>query len=150
MTVVTETVKLEARGSGVVAPLSVDVRERFGRARPPVRVTVNGETLRTTIAVYGGVSFVGFNAPFRAAAQIAVGDVVELEIEADEEPRTVELPEELIEALGADERAFFDTLSYTNRREYVEWVGSAARADTRARRAVRARKMLADHQQSPM
>jgi hypothetical protein len=147
---VRETVTLEARGSGVVAQLTVDVREHFGRARPPVRVTVNGETLRTTIAVYGGTSFVGFNAQFRETARLAVGDEVELVIEADEEPRTVELPEELIEALGADERAFFDTLSYTHRREYVEWVASAVRADTRARRAVRARQMLADRQQSPM
>jgi len=146
---VREKVTLEARGSGVVAPLAFDVRAQFGRARPPVRVTVNGETLRTTIAVYGGMSFVGFNAPFRAAAQIAAGDEVELVIEADDEPRIVELPEELIEALGADERAFFDTLSYTHRREYAEWVGSAVRADTRARRAARARQMLADRQQSP-
>src|SRR5262249_50895533 len=97
---VREKVTLEARGSGVVAPLAFDVRAQFGRARPPVRVTVNGETLRTTIAVYGGMSFVGFNAPFRAAAQIAAGDEVELVIEADDEPRIVELPEELIEALG--------------------------------------------------
>jgi hypothetical protein len=145
-----QKVTLQARGPGVVAPLDFDVPERFGRARPPVRVTVNGETLRTTIAVYGGESFVGFNAPFRAAAKLAVGDEVELVIEADDEPRTVQLPEELIEELGAEERAFFDTLSYTHRREYAEWVSSAVRADTRARRAARARQMLADHQQSPL
>jgi uncharacterized protein YdeI (YjbR/CyaY-like superfamily) len=113
-------------------------------------VTVNGEMLRTTIAVYGGQSFVGFNAQFRAAAGIDAGDEVTLKIELDDEPRTVELPDELIEALGAGERAFFDTLSYTHRREYAEWVSSAAKPETRTRRAQRAKQMLADHQQSPM
>jgi hypothetical protein len=147
---VRETVTLEKRGQGVVASLTFDVRETFGRARPPVRVTVNGETLRTTIAVYGGQSFVGFNAQFRAAAGIDAGDEVMLKIEPDDEPRTVELPDELVEALGADERAFFDTLSYTHRREYAEWVSSAAKAETRARRAQRAKQMLADHQQTPL
>jgi hypothetical protein len=147
---VREQVTLQARGRGVVAPLSFDAREAFGKARAPVRVTVSGELLRTTIAVYGGESFVGFNAQFRAAAGIAVGDEVVLEIELDDEPRTVELPEELMEALGAEERAFFDTLSYSHRREYVEWVGSAVRAETRARRASNAAQMLRDRQQTPM
>jgi Bacteriocin-protection, YdeI or OmpD-Associated/Domain of unknown function (DUF1905) len=147
---VREKVTLEKRGQGVVAVLSFDVREAFGRARPPVRVTVNGETLRTTIAVYGAQSFVGFNAEFRAVAKIEAGDEVTLKIELDDEPRTVELPDELIEALGADERAFFDTLSYTHRREYAEWISSAVKAETRTRRAQRAKQMLGDHQQSPM
>jgi Bacteriocin-protection, YdeI or OmpD-Associated/Domain of unknown function (DUF1905) len=147
---VRETVTLEARGRGVVAPLSFDVPKTFGRARAPVRVTVNGELLRTTVAVYGGQSFIGFNAPFRAAAGIEVGDEVVLEIESDDEPRTVQLPDELIAAMGAEERAFLDTLSYTHRREYAEWVGSAVRAETRARRAANAAAMLRDHKQTPL
>jgi hypothetical protein len=147
---VREKVTLEARGRGVVALLSFDVREAFGRARPPVRVTVNGELLRTTIAVYGGRSYVGFNAQFRAAAGIGVGDEVVLEIERDDEPRTVELPEELIAAMGAEERAFLDTLSHTNRREYAEWVGSAVRPETRLRRAANAVAMLREQKQTPL
>jgi hypothetical protein len=145
-----EQVTLVARGRSVVALLPFDVREAFGRVRAPVRVTVNGELLRTTIATYGGESFVGFNAQFRAAAGIAAGDEVVLEIERDDEPRIIELPEELIAAMGAEERSFFETLSRGHRREFAEWVGSAARPETRRRRAANAVARLADHKRTPM
>ncbi len=31
-----------------------DVKAEYGRARPPVLVSINGYSFRTTIAVYGG------------------------------------------------------------------------------------------------
>ncbi len=37
--------------------------------------------------------------------------------------------------LRPDARAAFDRLSFSHRREYAQWVGSAKRVDTRARRA---------------
>jgi uncharacterized protein YdeI (YjbR/CyaY-like superfamily) len=48
----------------------------------------------------------------------------------------VEVPTDLAEALAADGEAQsdFDKLSYTHRREYVEWIAEAKRPGTRARR----------------
>jgi hypothetical protein len=50
--------------------------------------------------------------------------------------RTVRLPDDLEKALKAEPAAleFFEALSFTNRREYLEWVLSAKRMDTRAER----------------
>jgi uncharacterized protein YdeI (YjbR/CyaY-like superfamily) len=54
----------------------------------------------------------------------------------DEVPRAVEVPTDLAEALAADDvaQAPSDKLSYTHRREYVEWSAEAKRPATRARR----------------
>jgi bacteriocin resistance YdeI/OmpD-like protein/uncharacterized protein DUF1905 len=113
-----------------------DVKESFGRARPPVKVTIRGHTWRTTPGVYGGEAFIGVNRTVKAATGVDAGDRVRVTMELDTEPRTVEPPEDLKAALAAapDARMSFDRLSFTHRREYVEWIEDAKRADTRQRR----------------
>jgi hypothetical protein len=81
---------LEQHGSGTLLEVPFDVRTVFGKARAPVRGTVNGHPFRTTVAVYGGCY----------------------------------------------------SLSYTHRREYVEWVSGAKREETRRTRLQRAVAML--------
>jgi Domain of unknown function (DUF1905) len=44
-----------------VVELPFDAKERFGQARAPVRGTVRGADFRTTVAVYGGRCYLGFN-----------------------------------------------------------------------------------------
>ena len=119
-----------------------DAREVFGVARPAVRGTVNGTPIRSRLSVYGGVTYLGLRREIREAAGIEVGDVVDVVLELDDEPREVTVPPELDAALIDDARATFDALSFTHRREYAEWVAEAKRAETRARRAERAVEML--------
>jgi uncharacterized protein YdeI (YjbR/CyaY-like superfamily) len=78
----------------------------------------------------------GVNKGHRAAAGIGVGDSFDVLVALDEELRVVEVPTDLAEALIADDAArdAFDKLSYTHRREYVEWIAEAERPATRARR----------------
>jgi uncharacterized protein YdeI (YjbR/CyaY-like superfamily) len=80
----------------------------------------------------------------------SVGDRVHIVLERDREPREVEPPADLTEALDADPeaRAFFDALSYTHRREYVEWIVEAKRPETRERRVRQALEMLARRQKT--
>ena len=114
----------------------LDVRGLFGRARPPVRVTIGGHTYRGTIAAYGGRYLLPLNRANRAAAGVAAGDTVTVEIELDEQPRRVTVPADLQAALDGDAEAAaaFEKLSYTHCREYVEWITEAKRAATRTRR----------------
>ena len=130
-----ETV-LEARGQGAVVVVPFDVREVYGQARPPVRGTINGHPFRTTVAVYGGVSYLGFRRDLREAAGVELGDTVAIELERDDAPREVEVPPELASALAGDAeaQAAWDRLSYTHRREWVESIAEAKREDTRRRR----------------
>ena len=132
------------RGGGRWVQLPFDAREAFGEARAPVRGTVNGTPFRGRLAVYGGETYLGLRREIRDAAGIGDGDIVEVVLERDDEPREVDVPAELEAALAAapDARTAFDALAFTHRREYAEWVGEAKRADTRVRRAERALEML--------
>src|ERR1700736_301374 len=69
--------------------------------RVPVKVTINGYTYRTTIAVYGGKSYLGVRREVREAAGVTAGDQLTVGLEYDAELRTVDLPEPLRAALEA-------------------------------------------------
>jgi bifunctional DNA-binding transcriptional regulator/antitoxin component of YhaV-PrlF toxin-antitoxin module len=144
----TFTGRLEQSGRGgghrIVVPF--DAREAFGEARPPIRGAVDGMPIRSRLSVYGGTTYLGLRRELREAAGIDVGDLVEVALELDDEPREVVVPAELAAALSADAdvRATFDALAFTHRREYAEWVDGAKRAQTRAVRAAKAVEMLRD------
>ncbi len=61
-----------------------------GAKTPPVRVTVNGHTFRGRIGRMGGESLIGFSRAVREAAGVAPGDVVDVEIALDDQPREVD------------------------------------------------------------
>ena len=126
----------DTASGGAFVAVPGDVRAVFGRARPRVRVTINGHTWRSTLSVYGRASLLGINRAHREAAGVAPGDTVAVVVESDEEPRTVEVPAELAAALAASPEAQgrFDAMPYTHRLEYVRWVEEAKRPETRARR----------------
>ena len=113
-----------------------DLTEAFGRARPPVTVTVRGYTWRTTPGVYDGIGCVVVNRAAKAATGVDAPDRVQVTMALDTKPRTVRAPRDLRAALDAapDAAAAFAKLSFTHRREYVEWVEEAKRPETRARR----------------
>src|SRR2546426_12413102 len=71
------------------------------RKRAPVKVTLNGYAYRTTIAVYGGKSYIGVRREVREAAGVAAGDPLTVGLEYDAQVRTVDLPEALRAALEA-------------------------------------------------
>ena len=142
---------LEDNAPGVVFELPFDPKEELGRARAPVLVTIGGFTFRTTIAIYGGRALIGVNKANREAAGVDAGDRVEVELELDTEPREVDVPPELAEALGAEPelRAFFDGLSFTHRREYAGWITEAKREETRRRRVAKAVELLREGVRTP-
>jgi len=130
----------EGDGTATFIDVPLDVPALFGKQRPPVLVTVNGYTYRSTVAVYGASYVLPLRREHREAVGVDAGDEVEVELALDEEPRTVEVPTELRAALDADPAAAaaFDAMSYSHRREYVEWVTDAKREETRRRRVAAA------------
>jgi hypothetical protein len=135
---------------GVVVP--GDPKAEFGGARAPVAGTVNGTPFRGRLMVYGGVTYLGFRREIRdAAGGIEKGDSVEVEIERDDAPREVDVPEALATALSRDDeaRAVFEALSFTHRKEYAQWIGEAKREETRVRRTEKALEMLREGVRHP-
>ena len=112
--------------------------------RPPVRVTINGHTYRSSVAPLGGEFMLAVSAENREAAGVAAGDEVDVEIELDTEPREVIVPPDFADAINrdADARRFFDGLSYSNKRRYVMGIEEAKTAETRQRRIAKAVSML--------
>jgi hypothetical protein len=106
------------------------------KKKPPVKVTLSGYTYRSTVAAYGDVFMLPLSAEHRKAAGVNAGDQVEVTIELDLEPRTVDVPTDLAVALsqapGAS--AAFDALAYSIRKEYVRQVETAKAQETRERR----------------
>ena len=72
------------------------------------------------------------------------GDEVTVTVEPDTEPRLIEVPAELKKAFRTekDAKAFFDKLSYTHQREYVNWINEAKREETRQSRIQKTIEML--------
>jgi hypothetical protein len=94
-----------------------DVIEALGSGRQPaVKVTLNGYTYRSTVAVTGGRYMVGVNAEHRAGAGVAVSEEVDVDIELDTAPGEVRVPADLAAALDAAPAAqrTFDGLPYSN------------------------------------
>jgi len=130
------TVELGGKtATGIQVPAEV-VTGLGSHRRPSVRVTVGGHTYRTTVAPMGGAYFVPLNAENRAAAGVAAGDQVDVDIELDTEPREVTVPADLAAALAGQSGAgeVFRALSYTRRKEHVRQVETAKAAATRERR----------------
>ena len=118
-------------------PVPEDVVAALGSSRKPaVRVTVGGHTYRTTVATMDGRFMVPLSAEHRTAAGVAAGDEVDVDIELDDAPRTVEVPADLAAALDADPkvRQRFDRLAFSHRKEHVRAVAEAKKPETRARR----------------
>ena len=144
---------IESRsGGGAGAALPFDPKETFGRSRAPVRVSIDEhEPFRTTVAIYDGIGWIGLRKAQLAELDLHVGDRVEILVELDEQPRGVEVPVELAQAMAADPAASmaFESLSHTHRKEYARWVADAKRAPTRTERATKAVGLLRSGVRTP-
>jgi hypothetical protein len=138
------TIQLAGKtATGIEVPEEVVESLRAGK-KPPVRVTIGGNSYRTTVAPRGDRYLVGVSAENRAHLGVAAGDDVDVDIELDTEPREVTVPNDLADALAADANAgtFFDSLTYSQKRWYVEPIEQAKKPETRERRIAKALDML--------
>jgi len=135
-----------ARGGGAFVAIPDDALAALGGGkRFRVRGSVNGVAFESSAMAMGaGRVCLGVHKATREAARVGVGDKIHVELERDERERVVVVPPELEAALArdAEARAAFERLSFTNRREYADWVGGAKRVETRERRLAKAVELL--------
>jgi hypothetical protein len=130
------------------APLVLDGKTATGIAVPDelipqlgpgkrfaVVVTIGDYVYRSTIGPYRGATMLPVSAENRAGAGIAAGDLVEVTLAVDDQPRTVEVPDDLASALAASKALeAFEALSPSARRAHVQSVETAKTQETRDRR----------------
>lgn len=80
----------------------------------------------------------GLTQEIRSKLGKSFGDMVEVELERDLEVREVIVPDDVQALLNKnpEEKAFFEKLSYTHRKEYINWITSAKKEETRTNRLV--------------
>src|SRR5262245_19278218 len=131
----TTLLKNDGTATGIEIPPAI-IETLGGGKKPAVKVTMNGKTYRSTVAVMGGAFMVGVSAENRALTGVKGGDEVDVTLELDTEPRIYELPDDLAKALagkpGATEA--FHASAPPKRKEFVRQVNDAKTQETRERR----------------
>src|ERR1700693_2973948 len=92
----------------------------------------------------GGRAYIGARREAREAPGVAAGEPLTVVLEYDPELRTVDLPEALRAKLEADPKAAaaFEKLSYTRKKEFVQWITGAKLAERQRRRLAEGMAML--------
>ena len=116
------------------------------RAMISVAGTINGIPFQATLEPDGQKShWLKVSRELRAAAGADAGDIVTLEIAPLAEEPEPTVPPDLRKALAAapPARALWSDITPLARRDWIHWITSAKRPETRARRVANACAMLA-------
>ena len=119
------------------------VAELGGGRKPKVVVTIGSHTWRSSIVTMGGQFMLGVSMANREAAGVAAGELLDLDVELDRAPRTVDVPDDLAAALAASPaaREAWAAWSFTRQNEAARSLTEAKKPETRARRLA---KVLAE------
>jgi len=125
-----------------------DAEKEFGRkGQIKVKAFFDGFEYRGSLVRMGHpCHIIGLNKKVRDAIKKGPGDTVDVLIIEDTEERVVEVPADFSAALNNNKTAkeIFEKMSFTHRREYVEWITSAKKVRTRESRINKAVEMMLD------
>jgi len=137
---------IEDPGSGgAYVTIPFDVEKAFVKKRVKVQATIDGEPYRGSLVRMGTPDHMLLVLKdIREKIGKSIGDEISVELEEDLEPRLVIIPPDLQQALDANpnEEAYFNSLAYSHRKEYVWWINEAKRDQTRQERIRRTIEML--------
>lgn len=136
---------LDAGGGGAFVEVPFDVEEAFGSKRPKVKAMIEGVLYRGLLVRMGGPNHILIVLKgIREQIGKTFGDQVKVTVEADTEPRVVEIPPELAKAFKKEKAAetYFKSLAYSHQREYVGYIIEAKKEETRLRRVAQTIAML--------
>jgi hypothetical protein len=134
-----------AGGGGAFVEVPFDVEKEFGAKKPRVRALIEGVPYRGLLTRMGSEHHILIILKgIREQIGKTFGDEITITLEPDTEPRVLEIPDDLAQALQKDEEArlFFDKLSYTHQKEYVTWINEAKKEETRQSRILKTIELL--------
>lgn len=116
-----------------------DTQELFGiKGQVKIKATFDGKVeYRGSLANMGlGCHILGITKEIRSIIDKSFGDTISIEIERDLEERTIAIPDYLLRLLDENHHAkeYFSTLSYTDKKEYIRWIETAKKEETRTKR----------------
>jgi hypothetical protein len=137
-------------GAGVLFPYDTE-KEFATKGKVPIKATFNGVPYTGSLIKYGFPQHT-LHLPKAIREQLGKvpGDIIDVVLWKDEEERILEVPapfERLMKKEGL--LPFFETLSYTHRKEYCRWISEAKKEETRSRRLEKAIEMLKQKVKTP-
>lgn len=140
------TAKIEpARGGGSFVFFPYETEKEFGtRGKVAVKATFEGIAYTGSLVKYGFPQhMLHVKKAIRDELGKKPGDAIEVVLWKDEDVRELEVPEALARLMKKEGlREFFDSLSYTHRKEYCRWISEAKKEETRTRRLEKAVEMM--------
>ncbi|MBK8945175.1 MAG: DUF1905 domain-containing protein [Ignavibacteriae bacterium] len=137
-------IMLKENGAFVYFPY--DVIKEFGtKGQVKVKAKFNGVKYRGSLAPMGmEFHLLGIKKEIRDAIKKDIGDIIEVIVEQDLEPRIVEVLKDFQSALNKNNSAkeIFEKFAYTHRKEYVRWIEEAKKEETRNKRIAKAIEMI--------
>lgn len=124
-------------GNNTGIEVSEPILEKLGGGKKPlIVVTLNGYSYRSAVGKMGDKFMISLSAENRKSAGVNGGDVVEINIELDTQPRTVEIPVDLLKALNKNKTAKmnFEKLSPSRKKAVVISINEARTEETKMKR----------------
>lgn len=140
------------RGGGAYVEFPYDAEKEFGaKGRVPVSVTIGGVPEKSALMKMGmPCHILGVPKAIREQIGKGPGESVAIVLWKDETPRRFVVPAAFRTSMKkAGVREFFDSLSFTHRKEYCRWITEAKREETRAKRLDKAIQLLKHGVRSP-
>jgi len=140
------------RGGGAYVEFPYDAEQEFGtRGRVPINATIGGVPDKSALFRMGmPCHILGVSKTIRKQIGKGPGDTVAIVLWKDEVPREVVVPTAFKTAMRkSGVLGFFDSLSFTHRKEYCRWITDAKKEETRARRLDKAILLLKQGVRSP-
>src|ERR1700753_3197870 len=137
-------------GAGVLFPY--DTHQEFGtKGRVPIHATFDGVPYTGSLIKYGSPQHTPhMPKAIREQLRKAPGDTIDVVVWKDESERVLEVPDDLAAVLRKEDLLpFFESLSYTHRKEYCRWITEAKKEETRSRRLEKAAEMLKQRVKTP-
>jgi hypothetical protein len=139
-------------GGGAFVTFPYDTQQEFGsKGAVKVNASLDGVPYSGSLMACGGpFHMLGVLKSIRQQTGKEIGDTIAVELWKDDAQRTVEVPppiHALMEQHGV--LPFFESLSYTHRKEYVRWLTEAKTEATREKRLDKAMEMLKQGVKTP-
>ncbi|ACQ53814.1 DUF1905 domain-containing protein [Clostridium botulinum] len=131
-----EIKKIEGKDATYVE-IPFDVEKEFAAKRVKVLVKFENEQYRGSIVNMGlSCYIIGITKEIRNKIDRTYGDIIKVELQKDEEERIVIIPEEFKVKLSNNKIAndFYESLSYSQKRKYIQWITSAKKEETKVKR----------------
>ncbi|KGO12910.1 YdeI/OmpD-associated family protein [Clostridium botulinum] len=131
-----EIKKIEGKDATYVE-IPFDVEKEFAAKRVKVLVKFENEQYRGSIVNMGlSCYIIGVTKEIRNKINKTYGDIIKVELQKDEKERIVIVPEEFKIKLSNNKIAndFYESLSYSQKRKYIQWITSAKKEETKVKR----------------